>query len=1201
MSRTKKIAILAIIAMVLTMMPVSLFAATADDTRLAGTDRIGTALEIASAGSWGKTVILAPADQANLVDALAAAPLAGQENAPILLTFKGSLDANVKAKIAALGATKVYVIGAISEAVAAEVDAIDGVTVEKLAGADRWATADAINAKLTSPAGTFVIGYDAIPDALSAASYAAKNKFAIVLAKADGTVDSSKLVGATKYIVGGTAKVKDIAGVTRIAGADRFATNKAVVDTLAFSYDRVYVANGLSLVDALAVAPLAAKYNAFVALASGTDVAAAATVNAKLTASSKVIAVGGTSVVSDAVKAKVGYDTGSALAVQSVAATDLNHITVVFNKAVDKASAENTANYTLDNGNLVAGSLDKWNTAGVDAPTAALQADGKTVVITLDTDNDNVADSMLVNQLKATIGVQNVLSADKTETVAAYTGSFTFVDTTAPTVTSVTALGNKVLQVQFSEDVFNANATSAYYLNGASLATYSLSNITYSSASRKATLNFVTPLPTTVTKMTVSQDNSITDKVGLKLLSTEVPVTVTNDTTPATVQSATLASNKAYLDIVFSKPMAFVTDFAGAPLVIDGTVDVMNSLTLARSIVDGKLRLRATGAGTDFATIITGGAHAINLKNDTNIYLKDAFDVKMAASSATYTITNDVTKPTVLSVAVTADKKVEVKFSENLDATTAQNALNYTIKDVDGNDVTINSALFKTSTTDTVVLTLAASLKPGTTSITVAAVKDTSGNVMDTYTGTFAAADKVGPSVVDGAGNTTVAYSGQNIYVTYSEAVDTTTALNAANYLYKNKALPAGSSLSMISSNKVKIVVPLTTTLAGGDAFSVSSNIADTAGNKMDGFGWAGVLAAIANTLDIVAYDANHAGPVMTDTKTLKFKLNQELKSLDITDFVYRNDGTNDVPLTTALATASFTNSNGKATVTIQFASAVCGTDALNTSNPVEIKFKAAGPYGTKATDDTTFKAGGTLSTLQTAADMIAPELLASDPVITMDADGNGKIDHIIVIFKENMNSTFLSNASFTVAGYTVTSVATENNIAANITTAASVGSGAAAPTVVIRVNEKAFDTAATPAVTFNGTMKDANNNTFVLPTTAKVAVDKAAPVIVSATKTGANAISLTFSEPVYSTNAASGALAADDITLSPLGTVADLEDLVTITVAAGATSGTATTATDPTPGTSTIGAKTGTSIYDAAGNAMGQIVDGTATETIIQ
>lgn len=318
MSKTKKIAILAIIAMVLTMMPAALFAATADDTRLAGEDRIATALEIASAGTWGNTVVLAPADQANLVDSLAAAPLAGQENAPILLTFKNELDARVKAKIVELKASKVYVIGAISDAVKNEVDAIEGVEVEKLSGDSRWETADAINAKLVNPKGTFVVGYNAIPDALSVASFAAANNYAIVLANADGSVPADKLVGDVTYLVGGASVVKDYNGATRLGGADRFATNQAVVTGLAFSFDRVYVANGLSMVDALAASPLAAKYNAPVLLSNGSSVPAGDAVKDKL---GMVVALGGTNAVSDAVVEALTGELG-AVTVCAVVAKD---------------------------------------------------------------------------------------------------------------------------------------------------------------------------------------------------------------------------------------------------------------------------------------------------------------------------------------------------------------------------------------------------------------------------------------------------------------------------------------------------------------------------------------------------------------------------------------------------------------------------------------------------------------------------------------------------------------------------------------------------------------------------------------------------------------------------------------------------------------------------------------------------------------
>ncbi|MDR1069355.1 MAG: cell wall-binding repeat-containing protein [Gracilibacteraceae bacterium] len=296
----KTISLLLLAALLCTLLPVQVFAADADSSRLAGSDRIATALEICDAGwSSANTVVLAAADQANLVDSLAAASLAGQESAPILLTFKNSLASNVRTKIQNLGAAKVYVIGAISDSVVAQLREISGLSVEKLAGRDRWATSDAINAKLTGVQGTFVIGYNAIPDALSVGSFAAENHYQIVLADAQGNVSSAKLVG-TVYIVGGQGVVKDISGATRFGGADRYATNALVISGLGYKFDRSYVANGVSMVDALSASPLAAKYGAPIFLSNGASVPALnnSNVKSKLTAATKVVALGGTSAVS---------------------------------------------------------------------------------------------------------------------------------------------------------------------------------------------------------------------------------------------------------------------------------------------------------------------------------------------------------------------------------------------------------------------------------------------------------------------------------------------------------------------------------------------------------------------------------------------------------------------------------------------------------------------------------------------------------------------------------------------------------------------------------------------------------------------------------------------------------------------------------------------------------------------------------------
>ncbi len=83
----------------------------------------------------------------NWPDALGGAALAGQVNGPILLTDPKTLPSAVQGEIVRLGATTAYLLGseaAVSKAVADADDAIPGVSITRLAGPNRYATANAI-------------------------------------------------------------------------------------------------------------------------------------------------------------------------------------------------------------------------------------------------------------------------------------------------------------------------------------------------------------------------------------------------------------------------------------------------------------------------------------------------------------------------------------------------------------------------------------------------------------------------------------------------------------------------------------------------------------------------------------------------------------------------------------------------------------------------------------------------------------------------------------------------------------------------------------------------------------------------------------------------------------------------------------------------------------------------------------------------
>ncbi|HUH07498.1 MAG TPA: PQQ-dependent sugar dehydrogenase [Egibacteraceae bacterium] len=121
--------------------------AATDVERVGGADRIATAVALSQAAHPGGAPAAVVALAWRFPDALAAAPLASAVGGPVLLTGGERLDAAVRAELSRLGVGTVYLVGgpqALSADVEADVDAIDGVDVERLAGADRFSTAAAI-------------------------------------------------------------------------------------------------------------------------------------------------------------------------------------------------------------------------------------------------------------------------------------------------------------------------------------------------------------------------------------------------------------------------------------------------------------------------------------------------------------------------------------------------------------------------------------------------------------------------------------------------------------------------------------------------------------------------------------------------------------------------------------------------------------------------------------------------------------------------------------------------------------------------------------------------------------------------------------------------------------------------------------------------------------------------------------------------
>ena len=268
--------------------------------RTEGADRYLTSNALAFKNAAGATneAIFVLASGESFADGLAASSMAGALNATLMLTPQASLPDSVITMMRSLSSTAVsptvVIVGgeaAVSAKVAETLKAI-GFTVNRVQGADRYATANAAAAqtKLSNTniglfAGkrtAFLTSGTGFADAVSASGFAFENKHPIFLT--NGTTLSAETAAAMVaagvqqvIILGGTAVVSDavkasveaVSGVInslRIGGADRyetatlFATAIGAVDPTFLQ--TILLVDGKSFPDALAASQLASVKNA---------------------------------------------------------------------------------------------------------------------------------------------------------------------------------------------------------------------------------------------------------------------------------------------------------------------------------------------------------------------------------------------------------------------------------------------------------------------------------------------------------------------------------------------------------------------------------------------------------------------------------------------------------------------------------------------------------------------------------------------------------------------------------------------------------------------------------------------------------------------------------------------------------------------------------------------------------------------------
>ncbi len=250
--------------------------------RLAGTDRIATAIEICRNG-WQQAEAVVIASARNYPDALAATPLASALNAPILLTNGKSLENGIIEQIRSLSPQRIYIVGGEAAISTGTERTLSGIVpmVKRLSGMDRYGTAAEIAGELAryqeaNSGEVFIVSGENFPDALSISPVAGVCKQPILFARANGSIPDSMLdiiiAGGynTAYIIGGYKSIGEEAdsvltklgaSVERVYGDDRYLTSMVIDRRFEDCFDKtnMMIATGKTFPDALAGAALAAQ------------------------------------------------------------------------------------------------------------------------------------------------------------------------------------------------------------------------------------------------------------------------------------------------------------------------------------------------------------------------------------------------------------------------------------------------------------------------------------------------------------------------------------------------------------------------------------------------------------------------------------------------------------------------------------------------------------------------------------------------------------------------------------------------------------------------------------------------------------------------------------------------------------------------------------------------------------------------------
>jgi glucose/arabinose dehydrogenase/putative cell wall-binding protein len=204
------------------------YASSGQVVRVAGSDRFATAAAVSARWFSPGVSSVFVATGADFADALAGTPAAATTDSPILLVGRDRIPAATDAELKRLAPQRIHVLGGTGVVSAAVATALDGYTtgpVLRLAGADRYATAEAVGKRFFSTADVWAVSGTTFPDGLTGGAAAGARGESLVLSSPSALPAAAgqevlRLAPVRATVVGGTGAVGEpvVATLRRLLG-----------------------------------------------------------------------------------------------------------------------------------------------------------------------------------------------------------------------------------------------------------------------------------------------------------------------------------------------------------------------------------------------------------------------------------------------------------------------------------------------------------------------------------------------------------------------------------------------------------------------------------------------------------------------------------------------------------------------------------------------------------------------------------------------------------------------------------------------------------------------------------------------------------------------------------------------------------------------------------------------------------------------